>query len=164
MGFVETITVVGTLATLVALGFTLYHVIKTKGAVKAAQDAIMKTEKKIQGNVLIADVSTLIGYIESIKAYIRSDDFKPALIRLGDLKSQLARLKHITQGDKLIASTIKSEMRSLSEIEVKLEKELASTLIRAVDKPATYEALNRLSEVLNETIGREIYKLGEDKT
>jgi hypothetical protein len=157
MSLLDTISVIGTVGTLAGLAYAILRVHLTGRAVDAVRKAVEAVRKRIQGNVLIADASTLTQYIEFVKEYIRNGEFRPALIRLGDVKGQLVRVCNITQADSIELSDIRSEMRRLFELEFKLDRTLSGTLTVPFDVATTCQELSRLQALLNQMIVKDMF-------
>lgn len=122
------------LVTLIALLVAFWQLRRTKKSVDAANESMRTTAAAFRSNVVIANSSTLTEYIVMIKEYIRNDDIKPALIRIGDLKAELIRLTHALAKDSRIGLQLRRQANRLSEAEVKVEKslELSSPLTKKV--------------------------------
>ena len=152
---------VGTLATLAGLLYTIRQVRKTKSSVEAAREAIQSTETKILGKALIADASNVLRYIEVVQNHIRNDELLAAQIRLTDLKSQLGRLEHMVE-DKSAIQRILRESHMLEEMDFELFRSINQNMNNELDKSSFYKNLSSLSLFLNKLIGKEQYRKGRE--
>ncbi len=162
MDSIGIISVVGTLATLAGLGYTIRQVRKTKSSVEAAREAIQSTETKILGKSLIADASTVLRYIEVVQTLIRNDELLAAQIRLTDLKSQLGRLEHMVVEDKSAVQRIQRESDMLEGMDFELFRSINQDKNSELDKSSFYKKLSSLSLFLNKLIGKEQYSIEKE--
>ena len=161
--FVNWISVLGSLASLIGLPIAIWQIRKTRRVAEAAREASNQTQKTISNNLLIADVSTCTRNLEEIKSFVRIERYESALIRTTDLMSYLIQIQQRTRESKQKLPIEFEEMLSqLSIIREEFEKKVIKTSAR-INKVQINLQLALISDDLNKLIGGTIIVIERGK-
>jgi len=153
---------VGTLISFLGFFVTIVMLFKTKKIAQAAKDAVVKTQNEVQKNVLLTDISTCIGLVQEIKAFIQSKRHDATILRMEDLNSKLIQLRHIREfNSESSQKEFQSIVSQLYIIRQNFEEMMGEKNI-LVDEEKTLGALLRISDRLNDWIGRYKYEVSEE--
>jgi len=86
---------VGSLASIVGLPLVFCQLHKTKRATDAALEAVADERERSRRECLMKDMSWLGPIVEDIQAQVRSGHYEAARIRLGQLFTELSRMRRL---------------------------------------------------------------------
>lgn len=144
------------------LGFSLtfWQLRRTRKAAYAAEMAAQDTQSKIQSNIMLVDLSKCTGIIEEIKTSVRSNRYQAALVRVGDLISQLIQVRKLL-GSRQDMIKLQSMVSQLSILRNTME-EKDSGSIKSFDIMETIRTLSEVSDGLNSWVGTYKYKINKE--
>ncbi|HLL75459.1 MAG TPA: hypothetical protein VK421_09335 [Pyrinomonadaceae bacterium] len=158
---INTISIIGSVLSLIGVIIAIAQIRKTLRAAKAAQAAATQTQIAISRNVLLTDISTCARSLEELKVLIRGNRFEAALMRVTDLTSQLVQLQHLQRPISTIQSIdFKEVLTQLSILRELLERKIYQHQTE-INPVLMNSQLSQISDELNRWIGEEKYLVTE---
>lgn len=153
---------IGTLISFLGFAVTIIMLFKTKKIAQAAKDSMVKTQNEVQKNVLLTDISSCIGLIREVRAFMQEKRYDASLLRIEDLNSKLIQLRHIKGFDtEFSRQQFQSVISQLYVIRKNFEESLREENI-LIDEERTLDVLMRISDKLDNWIGQYKYKVSEE--
>lgn len=84
---------IGILVSLAGFTVAFLQIRKTRKATEAVTEATEKSQAILTKNVMLADLSTCIGIIETAKLFLNSQKFDAALVKLKELQGKVIQLR-----------------------------------------------------------------------
>lgn len=151
--FVNWLSVLGSIASLIGLPIAIWQIRKTRRVAEAARDASNRTQKIISRNLLLSDVKTCIKNLEEIQSFVRFDRYESAQIRTSDLVSYLYQIQQRTKDSEQALEIEYEEMLSqLSIIREEFERKVNKSSAR-INNVQINTQLSLISDDLNKLIG-----------
>jgi hypothetical protein len=135
---------------------------KTKKIAQAAKDSMTKTQNELQKNVLLTDISSCIGLIREVRAFMQEKRYDASLLRIEDINSKLIQLRHIKEFEtEFSQQQFQSVISQLYVIRKNFEESWREENI-LIDEERTLDVLMGISDKLDNWIGQYKYKVSEE--
>lgn len=93
--FVDWLTVIGTILTLVGLAIAIIQIRKTTRSAEAAKTAAEAARAGMRANVILADLGQCTAIVDELRVLVQANRYDAALLRAQDLTKSLIQLREI---------------------------------------------------------------------
>lgn len=145
------VSLIGTILSLIGLGFTAYQVVKARKAADAASEAAKQARAVMRGTVLLSDVSKCSSSIDEVKSHVRVARYEGALLRLQDVIAQLVQIRRV--GYETQNVDFRKTLTELAIIRGVLERQVTRPE-EGFDPYSLLQALSKISDEVNDWVGQ----------
>ena len=151
--------IIGALISLAGFIVTVILILKTRKSAEAAKDAAKEAQNILNKNVMLADMATCIEIIQQVKAFLLSNRYDAASIRLQEFQSKLSELRHLDKTENpMPKEAFQAIFSNVFIINNELEAKIRDPNY-AIDVERTNRTLSKITVRLQDWLGKGKYHL-----
>lgn len=160
MTLAETLSLIGSAASVIGVCVAIWQIRRVLRTAQAAELAARMTQRAVQRDVLLADLSSCSRTLDEVRAHVRTERIEAALLRVSDVVSQLAQLRRLIQRRPENKGILREALTQLQVLRDQLERVLAASGSAKFEPAQANKVLSVVSDDLNSMIGDIRYSSG----
>ena len=152
-GFCDYLSIIGSIASVLGIIYTLYEIFKIKSTAEAINVAIDNNTNSLSQYTTFKDINVLSTIIDEIEAYARQNKIEPTLIKLKYLKDEIGILKEFLEKSDSNLQPIKISSTQMSKLNMFITQLSGILNPTEVNWSELIEILEKIKDQLNKAVG-----------